>query len=728
MSHAQIRSRLCRSILPLAAAALAACGSSGGDGPAAPGSDPLATPKNRLAQQAFESCDAFRTYFADALAEEYLTGYAYGYGCFGCGPAIAEGGDDLGGADGAPVASPEPSAPPQRDVTDTNTQVSGVDEADLIETDPDSTDIYFVSRDRGELLVIDTADPASPAVRARIDLDSERRVRGMYLDAVNDRLAILFEAGYVYLDAPAVTGIAADAVIAPPPNFADGTEVRFFDVSDPAAPTAIGRYRNDGLLVDSRRIDDRIHLVTQFGFPYPAALQQNAAFQDLVYDDYPRALRNGDTAEQERLAREIRGRITAAVEAMPIADLLPEERVGDAPGQTLACTSVQRADVDTRLGMLMITSIDTDGGRPATLGTINNAWTVYGSRDNLYLLQTSGGWWFDRDQQQQTAIYRYAIGTGSAVPGPVGLADGWIDDPYQLDEHEGHLRVAAIETRYNDAGERTERNNLMVLDVASMDEVGALRNFLPDKPRDTIRSARFLGDRGYVVTFEQIDPLVAFDLSSPANPVLAGQLDIPGFSSYIYPLGSDYLLTIGRSAGDGGIGTGNGFQLRLFDVTNLAAPTALADETPALLANEYAYSLAEYEPLAFTFLADGDDARSGLLSIPAQISAPDSTRALSGFMAYRIDPAQGVDGIDEYARIDHKDVPADGGDRCPPQRDELPPDGCGAFAPVRYNEPLRSAIAREGETTTLFTFSSAKLKVLDASDATASERATLRLD
>ena len=97
-------------------------------------------------------------------------------------------------------------------------------------------------------------------------------------------------------------------------------------------------------------------------------------------------------------------------------------------------------------------------------------------------------------------------------------------------------------------------------------------------------------------------------------------------------------------------------------------------------------------------------------------------------MAYRIDPARGVDGIDEYARIDHKDVPADGGDRCPPQREELPPDGCGAFAPVRYNEPLRSAIAREGDATTLFTFSPAKLKVLDASDATASEGATLRLD
>lgn len=709
----------------LCVAALSACGSGGGDS----ASGPVATPKSRLAQATFDSCDAFRAYFADALAEEYLTGYAYGSGCFGCEPGppvVPEGAPDVGSNDAAPVASPDAGAPPERDITDTNTQEAGVDEADLIETDPDSTDLYFLSRERGELLVIDTADPAKPTIRARIDLDTERRARGMYLDAANDRLAILLDQGYVYLAAPAVTGAATDDVAAP--DFVNGTELRFFDISDPAAPTPIGRYRNDGLLVDSRRVDDRIHLVTQFGLPYPPALQQDADFQALIQDDYPRALRDGDTAEQERLEQQIRSRIRAAVDAMPIADLLPEERRDDGAAQTLTCTSVQRADVDTRLGMLMITSIDTDGGAPETLGTINNAWTVYASRDNIYLLQTSGGWWFNREQQQQTAIYRYAIGSGSAVPGPVGLADGWINDPYQLDEHQGHLRVAATETRYSAAGERTERNNLMVLDVASMGEVGALRNFLPDKPRDTIRSVRFLGDRGYVVTFEQIDPLVAFDLSEPSNPILAGQLDIPGFSSYIYPLGTDYLLTIGRAGGDGGVGTGNSFQLRLFDVTNLTAPTPLADETPALQANEYAYSLAEYEPLAFTFLPEAEDAIAGLLSIPAQISAPDSTRALSGFMAYRIDPAQGAAGITEYTRIDHKDTPSGGGDRCPPQRDELPPEGCGAFAPVIYNEPLRSAIAREGGTTTLFTFSSAKLKVTDATGADSETLATLRLD
>ena len=134
------------------------------------------------------------------------------------------------------------------------------------------------------------------------------------------------------------------------------------------------------------------------------------------------------------------------------------------------------------------------------------------------------------------------------MPGPVGIADGWINDPYQLDEHEGHLRVAATETRYNDAGERTERNNLMVLDVPSMEEVGALRNFLPDKPRDTIRSARFLGDRGYVVTFEQIDPLYTIDLSDPENPVERGELEITGFSNYMHPVDDGKLLAIGMEA------------------------------------------------------------------------------------------------------------------------------------------------------------------------------------
>jgi hypothetical protein len=712
---------------------LAGCSSSGG-GSSTPSVSPTSrtTPKSLLEQSPFANCADFRAYYADSLAQEYLTGYAYGGGCFGCEPAInAE--DSVGSGTDSNIA-PSPAAPDaERVVTETNTQESGVDEADLVEADPDSSELYFLRQETNEVLILDTSDPAAPRILSRIELDDVWRGGGLYLDIANDRLVVVRQKGrHLYPGAPAISAsvVPSDMAIgpgAPSQDFTLGTEMLFFDVSDPETPSRINRFVSDGQLIGSRRVGDRIHLITQFAFPAPATLREDEDFRELVGQRYPRALRAGDKDDIAGLETAIRDAIRAAVDATPVAELLPQRRHGGGPETTLACDAILRPSIDTRLGLLTLISIDTDGSAPATLGSINNSWGVYGSRDNLYLFQTSTGWWFDTGQRQQTAIYRFAVGDGQAQPGGVALADGLVGNSYQLSEFDGALRVAATEGRFEEPGlPFRQLNHLQIFDAQRMEEIGELHDFVRDKPRETIRAVRFLDDRGFVVTFEQIDPLFTFDLSDPADPKLLGQVDIPGFASYIAPLGTDHLLTIGRAGGEGDIGVGRGYQLRVFDVTDLTAPTPLGADTPPLRDDEYAYSLAEYEPLAFQFLADAGRDNAGLLSIPAQISSPDPERALSGFLAYRIDPALGSESISEYARIDHKDERAGEGDRCPPQREALPPEGCGNFAPVIYNEPLRSVIVRETNARSLlFSFSSAKLKVLDASNQQPQPLATL---
>ncbi|MHA7834912.1 MAG: hypothetical protein ACX94A_10580, partial [Algiphilus sp.] len=117
------------------------------------------TPKNQLAQSVFEDCDAFKGYYADQLTREYLTGYAYGGGCFGCETAVDDDSADAeSGADGPTVSAPPPSG--DRTVTETNTQEAGVDEADLVEADPSSADLYFLRRDANEVVIIDSSDPS----------------------------------------------------------------------------------------------------------------------------------------------------------------------------------------------------------------------------------------------------------------------------------------------------------------------------------------------------------------------------------------------------------------------------------------------------------------------------------------------------------------------------------------------------------------------------------------
>lgn len=755
-------------IFSIFALGLGACGGSSIDRtPGTPNpddGDPTSknTPKGVLQTQAFASCQDLRDYYAESLAQEIFTGYAYNRSCFGCDPAIAV---DVGFAEGD-TASQAPTANPvsggDREVSQTNTQEAGVDEADLIETNPNGTEIYVLRSIARELLVIETADPSNLQILARTALPQDREPRGMYFDVENQRLAVILTPYYTiyYLEgAPAMTDAAVGApasqgkiAIAPPGDFDQGTQIQFYDVSNPNQPVLTETLDSDGQYVNSRRIDDRLHLITQFGFPYPAALNQDEDFNRLAYDEYPRAYESGDEAKIESLKTQIRDKINAAVANMNDDELLPSLGT-DATGQApLACSDILRPEVSTRMGLLLINSIDTDGSALSSLGTINNAWQIYASAQSLYLLQTSGGWWFDQNQKQQTAIYRFDIASGSAQPGAVGLVDGWIGNSYQLGEFEDHLRVSSTEGRFRGPSQRfAQANHLSVLNIVSMNTVGEVRDFVPtsiDPDRlETIRATRFVGPRGYVVTFQQTDPLFAFDLSTPSNPILGGQLEIPGFSTYIHPLSNDHLLTIGRAGGPDGIGTGRSYQLQLFDVSpafdadsSSSAPIQLASEVPVLSENAYAYSTAEHNPLAFTFLDTTanpnllGEPQQGLLSIPAQISSSDEAESLSGFVAYQIMVDGSNSSIREYARIDHKDVPAGGGDKCPPARSDLPPEGCGGFAPVIWNEPLRSAIIRESglaeldDSISLLTLSSTKFLATDASGDEAQELDELVFD
>ncbi|MGJ8668699.1 MAG: beta-propeller domain-containing protein [Oceanococcus sp.] len=746
---------------------LAACssGSSVDRNPTAPGAtatpSPTATPgpddptsKNTpigvLEQDSFASCQAFKDYYAQSLAEEFFSGYSYNRNCFGCEPALLtpvafEQEDTAVAAPGA-----APPADSNRNVTQTNTQEAGVDEADIIETNPnpDATEIYVLRRAERELLIIETSDPANLEVVSRTPLSQDREPTGMFFDDDNQRLAIIltpYYPIYYFAGAPGVTDAGQGAPregklsIAPPGDFEQGTQVQFFDVSDPSNPVLQETFLGDGQYVNARRIDERIHLITQFGFPYPSALYDDREYNQLAYEDYRQAYEQNDEAEMQRLDPLIRQKVSDAVNAMAIDDLLPQIGTGTNLN-TLACDQIQRSDVNTRMGLLLINSIDTDGRNLFTLGTINNSWQIYASKQSLYLLQNSGGWWFDRAQKQQTAIYRFDISSGEAQRGAVGLVDGWVNNSYQLGEFDGYLRIASTEGRFRtDGGRFSQASHLSVLDISNMETVGEVRDFIPQEVdpnrAETIRSVRFLGDDGYVVTFEQTDPLFNFDLSDPTAPFVAGYVEIPGFSSYIYPLNDDYLLTIGRAAGPDGVGTGRGYQLQIFDVSDPAAPASIAQEEPDLGENGYAYSTAEHQPLAFTFLETASinplDQVNGLLSIPVQISSSDQADALSGFVAYRIGVQSNAASIDEYTRIDHKDT-GNGGGGCPSNRSDLPPEGCNSFAPVIYNEPLRSVIFTEGtipatQTTTVLTLSTAKLRSVDATGAQAQELDTLEL-
>ena len=674
-------------VVCFAASVLVACSSH--DDPVQPAAlTSVATPKAALAHSNFRDCAEYREYYARALTREYLEGFWFGVPCWGCEVSMPAAGAPSG-ADGGQLAATG-AAPAPVAVSQTNTQEAGVDEEDVIEADADTGRFYVLRGYAGnELLAVDAVPAETMAITSR-RATGDHYASGLYLDAAGDRLVVVASRyGWMYWDSSQG-------------HFTSGsTQLLFFDLSDPDQPVLTDRYEISGYLLGSRRIGQRLHLVTSSPAGLPSALGQDESFFELVYRDYYGARQRGDRVAAEWFAERIRARISEAVRGAPLAELLPVWRQGldsvTAPAP-LACPGISHPQMDERLGLIAISSINTDGSGLAQMGTINNAWQVYSSPQHLYLTQPSHGWWWDPAQTQQTAIYRYRLDdAGPARPAGHGVMDGWLHGSYGLSEHEGYLRAATSEARHvPDQGWR-RTNHLFVLGATGggpLEVVGQVRDF---ERGETIFASRFLGDRGFVVTFRIIDPLIAFDLSNPTAPRLAGSLEVPGVSTYLHPYGDDHLLTIGRSTSPEGFWTGQ-VQLQMFDVSVLESPQLVGK---ALIGEEgqWAWSVAQHEPHAFTQFGD-------LLSVPARIGAENVEEAFSGFVAYRI-AVPG--GFTELGRIDHKQPDDGSGGGCPTTTDgsDAP---CMNFAPVIFNPPLRSVLVAEESRTVLYTLSHAFLK------------------
>src|SRR6185503_10173283 len=158
-------------------------------------------------------------------------------------------------------------------------------------------------------------------------------------------------------------------------------------------------------------------------------------------------------------------------------------------------------------------------------------------------------------------------------------------------------------------------------------------------PDEDIRSVRFDGPRGYLVTFKKTDPLFVLDLSKATAPAVVGELKIPGFSTYMHQLDDTHLLALGYEADDmGSFAYFNGVQLQIFDVTNPTQPSLLHKKVYGTRGSS---SSALTDHLGFTYMAD-----RGLLTLPLSIcdgggNGMFGTLSFSGMVALDVNMSQG---------------------------------------------------------------------------------------
>ncbi|MBI3803267.1 MAG: beta-propeller domain-containing protein [Nitrospirae bacterium] len=643
-----------------------------------------AVPLSALKLTPSADCDELKQYLTDALIERY-TDKAPPF-CIDCPqPAIPEttGGNASGVAGGA---HPD-------DVTRTNTQEEGVDEADRVKADAEGR-LYVVN---GGFLVIEEGFPPEGLQElSRLKLESV--AYGLYLDEAARRV-VIFASQQIPLAGPAAP-VTTGAPIAAPFRIYD--QMIFVDVADPAHPQITARLSTEGFQIDSRRVGKRIHRVSRFQMPEPTALTTDSAFLDLV-NQYRQIVWNGtgsaeETKRSDPLKEEIKQAVQKAMTAADPQGLLPHafRRVGETQTEIslLSCSDILLPEVKEDLGLLIVTSVDIDGSNLAATALINNAWLAYASKEYLYVAQSSGGWWWDRNQAAQTALYKFRISDQKPVYVATGSIDGWISNRFNLSEENGFLRAASTEQRINpDTNQFERKNHIFVLEddqAGELQVVGSVDGFAPG---ESITGARFLGDRGFVVTFRQVDPLFAFDLSNPRQPKLIGELTIPGFSTYLHPLDANHLLTVASESGS--------VALQLFDVTDLIHPKLLHKFTPAG-GGQFAWSDALWDPHAFTFYAPRN-----LLAIPLVLWNPAPGNTFSGIAAFRVSV---TDGFTELGRVDHADLAFQVYCTNLPPDQPSRADACRAGLFLGGAAPIRSVFMTSGSSTFLYSLSNIGIK------------------
>ncbi len=429
-------------------------------------------------------------------------------------------------------------------------------------------------------------DPANGAANlvSTIPLEDDVSVQGMYLD--DDRMFAL-TGQMIY---GSYGALWADFAIWAPEKLG----FRVYDVSDIANPALEIEATIDGVFVESRRIGNTVYIVSRYT-PW---------FEGLHYYI--------STAAQQAENQAILADAT-------INDLLPkitiagETRLLATPDNCLVTTDEDASNYPV---ITSVTAVPIDDPSNFTTTCYNEgAYGVYVSDAALYFTELQRN---EALQTDSTRIHKFAlVGTridyrGSAdIEGTVwrgGQAD------FRMSESAGDLRLVA--SQFDWTSDDFVDHQLYILresaTLPQLDIVSTLpNNTRPEeigKPNEALFGVRFLDDTAYAVTFERIDPLYAIDLSDPADPFIAGELEVAGFSEFLHPVSDDLLLGLGR-------GANGGVKLELFDVSNIAQPQSRGSAT---IGGPGTWSEAAYDRHAFTYQADAEDGVDRF-TIPADV-------------------------------------------------------------------------------------------------------------
>ena len=427
------------------------------------------------------------------------------------------------------------------------------------------------------------------------------------------------------------TTTTSTTAVPAPPRFTTSTTLTLVSLSDPTAPAITASADVEGELVTARDSDGRARVV----------------------------VRSGATAMTELWSATSRDAAVRSVEQVSSDELLPRissdgriDTIGGCTDVMVASSPAVASDdwsPSPQLSTVTVLSVGDELSDLAPVSFQGTADTVYASPAALYI--ASASW---DEAGPRTDVHRLGLsGDGPAAYTGSGRIPGTLVDQFALSDRDGMLRAVTttqavqteplreMEATADIAVAPTSEARLTVLDTdGTLDEVASLGGM---GIGEQVQSVRFLDEIAYLVTFRQVDPLYAVDLSDPRAPRLLGELKIPGFSEYLHPIGDGLLLGVGRQV-DPSSGMDEGLKISLFD---LADPTRPVELDQIVLPG--ATSEVSNDHRAFLWDPNRDQA-----VIPAELTGCDQSGRCTGTPGgTALVVRAGRDGLSEIGRITH---------------------------------------------------------------------------
>jgi len=499
------------------------------------------------------------------------------------------------------------SAGASNEYSETNNQVAGIDEADIIKTDGEY--IYTIS---GNTLFIVKAYPGEDAEVVLKKTFNESSISNLFVSG--DKLVIMGTANNI--NEFDKLGIIPSRGM---------SFLQIYDISDKEHPSLDKDYKFEGYYFESRMKNDKIYFLSTI---YPE-----------YRDVYPLPIIMEDSVVKEMPVRNIHyfnihynNPVLININKIDLSDYTLDSTSLTVEGsetfymsdENMFLTSTeyvneweitQDATIDVMLSKLTesekeqvrkIRATDSDvlsdSEKQSKILQIVSEHIQYMSSSDQdavqdQIMNETKNRLMQYEHMEYTIINKVSLDLEVVANGKV---PGHIMNQFSLDEYDDVLRIGTtINARWSSFTideipeiDSKSTNNVYTLDE-NLDIIGKLEGLAPG---ETIYSTRFVQDRLYMVTFRQVDPFFVIDLSNPAEIKNLGELKIPGFSRYLHPYDENTIIGLGRSATEEG--RTEGIKISLFDVTDVANPKEIAN---FVTDEKYAQTTAEYEHKAFLF-------------------------------------------------------------------------------------------------------------------------------